>query len=252
MTTDTSAEAVERLLENVTPGPWSEHDAGKHPYVFVCGPDQLYYNGEVKDKPLVAYVTGVGAIKNRAFIAAARELVPALLKERDEARARAAAAYEMAAEFIEQRNGEIPDRPEDRRPEHRGSRGDQGNGGWKIPAAGKGYRLRADRGDQEPAGEEMSTKSQVRKIIKNGERQALAVLVKEAKRVLPKGWRLVIAYGWGIHLLDHDGMDRSETVRLPKGVLDLLRAVEDFYTTFGPGNQVLTSKGLDYLRKRQT
>lgn len=88
---DTSTEAVERLLDGVTPGPWTEHDAGKHPHVFVCGPDELYYNGEVKDKPLVAYVTGVGAIENRAFIAAARDLVPALLKERDEARARARA-----------------------------------------------------------------------------------------------------------------------------------------------------------------
>ena len=87
---DTSTEAVERLLDGVTPGPWTEHDAGKHPHVFVCGPDELYYNGEVKDKPLVAYVTGVGAIENRAFIAAARDLVPALLKERDEARARVA------------------------------------------------------------------------------------------------------------------------------------------------------------------
>ena len=85
---DTSTEAVERLLEGVTPGPWSEHDAGKHPYVFVCGPDQLYYDGEVTDKPLVAYVTGVGAVKNRAFIRAARDLVPALLKERDDLRAK--------------------------------------------------------------------------------------------------------------------------------------------------------------------
>lgn len=85
---DTSTEAVERLMDGVTPGPWTEHDAGNHPYVFVCGPDQLYYNGEVKDKPLVAYVTGVGAIKNRAFIAAARDLVPALLKERDDLRAK--------------------------------------------------------------------------------------------------------------------------------------------------------------------
>ena len=91
-TIDTSTEAVERLLENVTPGPWTEHDAGKHPHVFVCGPDELYYNGEVKDKPLVAYVTGVGAIENRAFITAARDLVPALLKERDEARAQLAAS----------------------------------------------------------------------------------------------------------------------------------------------------------------
>ena len=40
------------------------------------------------------------------------EAVERLLKERDEARARAAAAFEMAAEFIEQRDGEIPDRQE--------------------------------------------------------------------------------------------------------------------------------------------
>lgn len=89
---DTSTEAVERLLDGVTPGPWTEHDAGKHPHVFVCGPDQFYYDGEIGDKPLVAYVTGVEAIENRVFIAAARDLVPALLKERDDLQVKLAEA----------------------------------------------------------------------------------------------------------------------------------------------------------------
>lgn len=97
---DTSTDAVKAMMDGVTAGPWTEHNAGKHPYVYVCGPDQLYYNGEVTDKPLVAYVTGVDAIGNRAFIAAARDLVPALLAERDDLRAKVQALVD-ALERIE-------------------------------------------------------------------------------------------------------------------------------------------------------
>lgn len=92
---DTSTEAVERLLENVTPGPWR---------------DAKSYRGIVSDSPsgyddaesVHAYgghmVCESVMDHNRPFIAAARDLVPALLKERDEARARSAAAFEMAAD----------------------------------------------------------------------------------------------------------------------------------------------------------
>lgn len=78
--TDTSREAVERLLQDVTPGPWRESKS---------------YRGLVSDSPSgyddaeSVHAYGGHMIcesvqdHNRAFIAAARELVPALLKERE-------------------------------------------------------------------------------------------------------------------------------------------------------------------------
>lgn len=70
------AEAVEGL-EGVTPGPWTEHDKGKHPNPYVCGATEIYEHGE--DKPVVAYVVGMNDAANRRFIAWCREGVPALL-----------------------------------------------------------------------------------------------------------------------------------------------------------------------------
>lgn len=86
MTIDTSREAVERLLTNVTPGPWA---ASEHQW-----PDQVGCCPLV-GRPFSAHknMLNVAAANTKAdihFIAAARELVPALLAERDAALAEVA------------------------------------------------------------------------------------------------------------------------------------------------------------------
>lgn len=78
---DTSTEAVERLLDGVTPGPWAadgeDQGAAWGMAWSVCRADNL----------LNCVADGVDTEANVRFIAAARDLVPALQKERDEARA---------------------------------------------------------------------------------------------------------------------------------------------------------------------
>lgn len=98
MTIDTSTDAVERLLEDVTPGPWITVKSDVYPegecdsWVTIGREDfdavALIVNEHIKDDPELK--------ANARFIRAARDLVPALLKERDEARALVAAAFEAA------------------------------------------------------------------------------------------------------------------------------------------------------------
>lgn len=105
---DTSTEAVERLLEDVTPGPWvasyrSETDPDGDEYidrVEVETPTDRYVH-----EFALGYSDEIDGVTeaNARFIAAARDLVPALLKERDEARALVAAAVSRA-EYHADRN----------------------------------------------------------------------------------------------------------------------------------------------------
>lgn len=85
--TDTSTKTVTALLEGVTPGPWC-----------ITGqPDKVCCHGYTKQGAAKVITTTnspswMGLIEpsaNARFIAAARELVPALLAERDAANARA-------------------------------------------------------------------------------------------------------------------------------------------------------------------
>lgn len=102
---DTSTEAVERLLEDVTPGPWAWEEShptnacaevtaeidGGWPFALAT----LYGSSEGVSSPTEPDEPwGDHPIRraNARFIAAARDLVPALLKERDEARAQLASA----------------------------------------------------------------------------------------------------------------------------------------------------------------
>ena len=96
MTIDTSTEAVERLLDGVTPGPWRIKDCD------TLGDRCTHYFQEIwNDETDILVTTEVtrahndGGAKNMRFIRAARDLVPALLKERDEARAQLARREEM-------------------------------------------------------------------------------------------------------------------------------------------------------------
>lgn len=90
---DTSTEAVERLLDGVTPGPWRIKNCD------TFGDRCTNYFQEIwNDETDILVTTEVtrahndGGAKNMRFIRAARDLVPALLKERDEARAALAAS----------------------------------------------------------------------------------------------------------------------------------------------------------------
>lgn len=84
---DTSKEAVERLLDGVTPGPWysEKEDPNDGPEDVVTAGD--YYVASLH------YLRGMDEpAANARFIAAARELVPALATERNAQAARADAA----------------------------------------------------------------------------------------------------------------------------------------------------------------
>ena len=79
---DTSTEAVERLLDDVTPGPWAVDSGSAY-----C--DVVTEHG-VPDEDFV--ICEYLSKEDARFVVAARDLVPALLKERDEARAQLAAS----------------------------------------------------------------------------------------------------------------------------------------------------------------
>lgn len=91
---DTSTKAVERLLENVTPGPWQAETC--EDYITEYGFERLLITSEAG----VSVVEGCGCcgspfgknVRDTHFIAAARDLIPALLKERDDLRAKLDAA----------------------------------------------------------------------------------------------------------------------------------------------------------------
>lgn len=59
-----------------TPGPWTPHEQGAHPYRFVCGPSEPVEHGE--ESFLVAYATGMNAEANARLIASAPDLLAAL------------------------------------------------------------------------------------------------------------------------------------------------------------------------------
>lgn len=91
--TDTSTAAVTRLLENVTPGPWH-----------VDGPlwNKIIWSSSDNRVCFMAHTSGLDDARDlatAAFIAAARELVPALLAERDALQAEVARlSHALAAE----------------------------------------------------------------------------------------------------------------------------------------------------------
>lgn len=107
MKMDTSTEAVERLLDGVTPGDWSSYSDDDDPD---C-PAGFQYSLHSSKYGCVGYWTGHKdnhkderwylTEADARFIAAARDLVPALLKERDEARAALAEVEAALAAQIE-------------------------------------------------------------------------------------------------------------------------------------------------------
>ena len=104
MTIDTSREAVERLLEGVTPGPWH-----------VDGPlwNQIIWSSSDNRVCFMAHTSGLDDARDlatAAFIAAARELVPALLARAEAAEAerdRAMQACEQIASRLDAALAEV-------------------------------------------------------------------------------------------------------------------------------------------------
>lgn len=87
MTIDTSKEAVEWLLDGVTPGPWRVGPVDDCRVEDADGNEVAQIDGDYNSPDLWPKMEA-----NARFIAAARELVPALAAERDEQTARADAA----------------------------------------------------------------------------------------------------------------------------------------------------------------
>lgn len=80
---DTSNEAVERLLDGVTPGPWRVGPVDDTRVEDADGNEVAQIDGDYNSPELWPKMEA-----NARFIAAARDLVPALLKERDALRTR--------------------------------------------------------------------------------------------------------------------------------------------------------------------
>lgn len=95
---DTSTEAVKALLHGVTAGPWTfEREAepeDEHPRHFVCHPLTECDATTVCNLEPSRAETEAQRNANARFIAAARDLVPALLSERDDLRAKLDAAVD--------------------------------------------------------------------------------------------------------------------------------------------------------------
>ena len=80
-------------------------------------------------------------------------------------------------------------------------------------------------------------------------KESLKLLVAEAKRVLPHGWSLHLAVGWGLTLMNEKGETvfgyyKDPPKRLPAGVRGLLEAAATMTDALGCGNETITRKGL--------
>ena len=92
--TDTTTQAVTALLDGVTPGPWA-YNTHREVGPMHTGDDQAW--GMICD-PVCEVNFSATHMGNARFIAAARDLVPALLAERDALAAQLAAAEARARE----------------------------------------------------------------------------------------------------------------------------------------------------------
>jgi hypothetical protein len=104
MTIDTSRAAVERILEGVTPGPWGCSMGKLVRIVKVVSRSPIVLAGVHRFGRNGGKATDGDCEANGRFIAAARDLVPALLAERDEYRDQIAELlFVVNREAVEQR-----------------------------------------------------------------------------------------------------------------------------------------------------
>lgn len=125
--TDTSTDAVKKLLDGVTPGPWQSDGVfmDRDHEVRVAMPDdcgvpmatiaEAFHNWNDVTDIAERRISWKEAEANARFIAAARDLVPALLAERDALRGKLEAAVAIADNALnavtEVQNYKQPDDP---------------------------------------------------------------------------------------------------------------------------------------------
>lgn len=87
-------------------------------------------------------------------------------------------------------------------------------------------------------------------------KEAISAVSTEAIRVLPDGWSINLAVGWGFVVFDADHQTvMSDSVdppaRLPRGVRDLMKAAASLHDLFGPANDTITNRGVRYPAPRK-
>lgn len=90
----------------------------------------------------------------------------------------------------------------------------------------------------------MSARRSFNSIVAKAEKEAFRLVRLEVSAVLPKGWRLHLAVGWGLTLYDDKGKALVGTYkdvpdRLPKGVRKACLLAADFVEIFGYDNSVI-------------
>ena len=104
-------------------------------------------------------------------------------------------------------------------------------------------------------GRRAAVERSIAELIEDSRICGLGRLSSFAMRDLPEGWRLYLAVGWGVRLVDGAGKTQAESgplgdsmaARLPRGVRGLFLAACDFTDAFGHGNEVFTREGMRYL-----
>ncbi len=88
-------------------------------------------------------------------------------------------------------------------------------------------------------------------------KEAVSAVAAEAIRVLPDGWSINLAVGWGFAVFDADRKtvmsdEVDPPARLPRGVRDLMKAAASLHDLFGPENDMITNRGVRYPAPRKS
>ena len=81
-------------------------------------------------------------------------------------------------------------------------------------------------------------------IVANARREAFAIVEREMKKALPRGWTAHLAVGWGLTIFDENhravvGAYANAPARMPKGMRKASVLAADFCDTFGYGNEAI-------------
>lgn len=90
------------------------------------------------------------------------------------------------------------------------------------------------------------SKRAVQAIASRARRKAVPIVCDDIRRKLPKGWRCVLAVGWGVTVFDAKGRMVRDYVtgahgasprKLSKRLAGAIQAAETFGDIFGLGNE---------------
>ena len=100
------------------------------------------------------------------------------------------------------------------------------------------------------------TETAVLKAFASARKISLEAVEAEARRVLPDGWTINLAVGWGMVVFDEKretimSDDTDPPARLPRGVRNLLKATASLMDLFGPENDRITNTGVSYPPPRK-